>query len=504
MWVCRNPIAEVGGISYALCIEDDLTSQLEVAGDKPDPIVKGRRPSGKSCGSGSYFISKKFPYVDVVTFDGPYSKRYACNTDGEISSTSRDSGGILYQSYAVGNMGGKMYSEDTGTFLRIPASCYAFAGKVRHGYSNFNWIRFEQILALKTAGGALMLVKHVFFCTQRDSGTYSFGIGTDATKIPGAAVSACERAGCNIAVTPGQTYSGGIRDSVGNVVMCTVYNSVLSYEKYPDPPKAEWKFDDDYDHEGDFISIVDLGILPGEIRNLVATAYSDATERLPEASANSIMNVIELARSITSVSHLVKGGSRALEKGAKDLLKSASDPREAWLTWRYVYNTTKMDLQDYRDITRRCIQLVGQPTFKISAERSEEVDEKRKNKCKVTRTLQTADFDVGNMSRKQLLETYGFKLSAYNLWDMVPYSFIVDWFIPIGDMIQHAEQWTKTQSMHSMEDWISCSFQFPHGYTYMRWHGTVPSLPPIYSKRKVGAKTLVYRLADTISIFTGR
>lgn len=501
MWVCQNPIAEVGGVSYALCIEDDLSGQLEVAGDMPDPIIKMRRPSGRSCGSGSYFISKKYPYVEIIKFRGPYNKLYACNSDGEHDSTSVDSGGTTYSTFAVGDRGGKMFSEDTGAFPRVPASCYSYSGKVRHGFANFNWISFSQIVAIKTARGDLQLVQHTYFCTQADHGVYDYGIGTEFNQIPGAAVRTCERAGCRLVLTPGQIYSGTYVDTDGNTVSCIVSNTVLGYEKRPDPPKGYWKFDDDYDHEGDFMSITDLGIIPGEIRNLVATAYSDATERLPEVSANSIMNVMELASSIVSIGSIVKNGQKALQKGVKGLLKKAGDPREAWLTWRYVYNTTKMDLQDYRDVTNRLIQFAGAPTFEVSAKTATPEQDKRKSSCKVTRKLATSDFDPELMSRKQLLETYGFKLSAYNVWDMIPYSFMVDWFIPVGDTIERAERWKKTQELNSLEDWISCSFQFPHGYTYMRWNGVVPTLPPIYSKRKVGDKTLVYRLADTISIF---
>lgn len=500
MLVCRNPISEVDGVSYALCMDDSMSHDYQYADEAPKPIIKIRRPSGHSYGSGSYFCSKKFPYLEPVKFQGPYKKTYACNTDGESTSTSRDSGGYNYWLFSM-DYTEKTFEHEYNSQIECKRlshqTCYKVSGKVRHGHLNFNWIQFEEIMVVQTKSGKFF-VSQSYFCTQRDSGNYTFGItGGDVSGIPGAAMRTCSAAKCDMSVTPGKNSYGIFTAEDGTLVECWAKTTTLSYEKCAEPAKAPWLFDSDYDQEGTFLSIVDLGIIPSEIKQMVAAAYSDALDQLPEVSANSIVNTLELSSSLISCKNLVDGGAKALARSAREI----ADPRNSWLSWRYVYNTTKMDINDYRDITNRLIQLAGQPTFKISAISYDDPNI-RVNSCKVTRTLSTTDFDVELMSKRKLLETYGFKLSAYNVWDMIPFSFMIDWFIPVGELLDSLEKWKRSQELGGLEDWFSCRFQFAHGYTYFRWHGVIPSLPPLVSKREVGTKTLVYRLADTIAIFS--
>jgi hypothetical protein len=43
---------------------------------------------------------------------------------------------------------------------------------------------------------------------------------------------------------------------------------------------------------------------------------------------------------------------------------------------------------------------------------------------------------------------FGLQLNAVNAWDMVPFSFIADWFVPIGDYLQVLDDSVLFNSTH--------------------------------------------------------
>lgn len=258
-------------------------------------------------------------------------------------------------------------------------------------------------------------------------------------------------------------------------------------------PHIQWKYDTPTSNTLYDWFCCREGFIPGRIRNAASLALANTMASLPEVSANSVANVLELASGLSGIRGLVRNGTSKMLQ----LAKRIKDPRNAWLSWRYVYNTTKMDLEDYQNVTRRLVNIAGAPTFKVHG-----FGDGGYFTIRCVKQFRSSDFNVLDYDTRRLLRTYGFKLSAYNAWDMVPFSFMVDWFTQIGPKLELAENWNKHYEFTPEDTWYSYRENFSHGFCYFRWHGTDPSIPPTYVKRETSKRTFFYRLADTVSIFT--
>lgn len=213
-------------------------------------------------------------------------------------------------------------------------------------------------------------------------------------------------------------------------------------------------------------------------------AASKAVETFPEAQCNTLANILELASALSSLitGDFARGGVK---------IGSLS---EAWLGYRYSYGTTAMDIREYVDITERLISLAGSSKFKLNGYAS---DGDYRYHCVLV--LDTAT--VFPQDTVSVLRTYGLKLSAYNAWDMIPYSFIIDWFTHIGDLISVFETRNKLIDLPVSESWTTMTST--DGSTYLRFPGHYWGYPPMFNFGKVGGRTLAYRVADAISLLFG-
>lgn len=459
----------------------------------PGPDIQQVR-DGANCGSGSYYRSVRYPYLETdhvwdrgnllyYDFTNPYP------VSGEISGVTvahyTGSSGIVYGT-RLGN-GGSMVSVATAYFQDGHVTgCGVNTYQIYYWKERDYWygsLRHMSIISnpsgITTHGlGALpqSLEECIRLCTKIISMSDIYDVLTNWSDLMGTRIGEfVDVDGNRVVVQAKDEHIGGFYD-------LTVQ---LPYD---------WKYDQgDMTELYHWSTIINGGYIPGAIKNVAAIAYQESSAALPEVSANSIANVMDAAGAVMTAGKLIKNGEKQILAEAKKLL----DPRNAWLSWRYVYNTTKMDLAEYKRVARRLINLAGASTFKTHGTASD-----GQYTCKCTEVWSTEQFDVTDYDTKRLLETFGFKLSAYNAWDMIPYSFMVDWVIPVGDAIEHMEQWNKRRNLRSKEIWFSISKQLPHGYIYYRWTAVKPSTPPVYTHKNVSGKTLTYRLADTVSIFS--
>lgn len=229
-------------------------------------------------------------------------------------------------------------------------------------------------------------------------------------------------------------------------------------------------------------------------------AIKEACESLPRLSDNSISNLIELVGFVKGivVDHKI------------EMPKSLAD---AWLAYRYQYSTTKLDIEDaikfvhrHMDLGTLDRQIVGRSTFNfdykdvpITCRAQLESTPKHISKFK----------DIW-----RALATYGLTPDFYVIWDMIPYSFMVDWFLPVSDI---ASVWDANALYFSGEyyDLSNLCYSLKYvrelnGYNvqcYTRWAGSVPSsLNSVYwyDAPSVSSKTVGKRVLDAASIFIGR
>jgi hypothetical protein len=100
-------------------------------------------------------------------------------------------------------------------------------------------------------------------------------------------------------------------------------------------------------------------------------------------------------------------------------------------------------------------------------------------------------------------------VNPYVLWDFVPYSFVVDWFAPIGDVASViSDQRYYTSEYYDFE---FCGFSIKYedevGTRYYRWYQAPPNLDSSYWFDKGGktasTKLKLKRTADVVSLVVG-
>jgi hypothetical protein len=111
----------------------------------------------------------------------------------------------------------------------------------------------------------------------------------------------------------------------------------------------------------------------------------------------------------------------------------------------------------------------------------------------------------GNLSR------LGLAPDSYVIWDMTPFSFMVDWFVPIGDILDVFDTSYLTGSYWDITN-VTYSLQYTRdldGYPakfYTRWTtSSPPELQEFYWFDRPGSsqKVKIFRLLDVASLFIG-
>jgi hypothetical protein len=227
--------------------------------------------------------------------------------------------------------------------------------------------------------------------------------------------------------------------------------------------------------------IGDSGIDAG----LFYKSFYDATEKLPVLQQNMIANILECLSTLAS---FLDGFDASDIKDAKKTAKNL------WLAYRYQYKTTVSDLEEVLDTLARLDSVAGKRVFSYGSASSGPV---------------TAHCALGVQlhlptTLKELCRQAGIRLTLANAWDMIPYSFVVDWFLKIGSCLEDLQKWMDADQIDISECWYSVfvSIDEPgtRGLEYARWLGNPPSLP-YFSSHNVGARTIGMRIADAISLF---
>lgn len=260
-------------------------------------------------------------------------------------------------------------------------------------------------------------------------------------------------------------------------------------------------------HENDiFVGRVDPVVLrgykdfSGYWKNyLMEHALLEALESFPRLSDNSISNALEALGFIKSlvVDHRI------------EIPKSLSS---AWLAYRYQYKTTELDVMEAIHFVKRHLDL-GTLDQRISCYGVSSVSYQDTTiTCRCTcdvfpQIVKTAERLI------RTLDTFGLKPNMYTAWDMTPFSFMVDWFVPIGTMlgVEDANAKFLSGEFYKIKN-ICYSLSYTRRLNnsvvkcYTRWKGSVPSsLNSFYwlEPASTSGKTTVFRVLDAASIFIG-
>lgn len=134
-----------------------------------------------------------------------------------------------------------------------------------------------------------------------------------------------------------------------------------------------------------------------------------------------------------------KAKRASYNKGAA--ISSAS---EAWLTYRYGITPTLMDIQSIRKLLDEGIKTPMTRTIragrsydknkkyetKLSGYKIRKMDVQRQvtERCMLTLSVKSPKWATGS--------AFGVTSPMSTVWEIIPFSFVVDWFLPIGDWIR--------------------------------------------------------------------
>lgn len=233
---------------------------------------------------------------------------------------------------------------------------------------------------------------------------------------------------------------------------------------------------------------------------MIQQAYLDAISSVPRLNENSISNIIEIVGFIKAlvIDHRI------------EIPKSLSD---IWLSYRYQYTTTKLDAEEAISFVHRHMSLGSLDKWISCYGVSHDNFEETEITCRCGFDIRPTDLSkVSEIWRA--LYTYGLSPSFYVVWDMIPYSFIVDWFIPVGKLASVLDAESQyTSDKYEIENVI---FSFSYDRTLdggLTYHQYTRFLSPgvvtlngfyFFEEDPVSSKVIGYRALDTLALILGR
>jgi len=225
------------------------------------------------------------------------------------------------------------------------------------------------------------------------------------------------------------------------------------------------------------------GILPGSWAQGLETAYIQACKALPDATVNMGANILEAASLLAS---LFSGDIFA------EIPKSA---RQAWLAYRYQYKTTQLDVREIKSVISRLDQLIS-----VNDVRTYGSYVRGDVRYQVGFSIDSSQILPNDVS--ETLHKFGLELNALNVWDIIPYSFVVDWFIPVGQVIEYFQDMGYSVEMKPKDIWWSIVTTIGNLEVFVRLPGRKLSTLPYLDIRDPSKKTVFMRCADAIALFT--
>lgn len=216
-------------------------------------------------------------------------------------------------------------------------------------------------------------------------------------------------------------------------------------------------------------------------------AYTHAASNLPNVASNAIANVIDVVNSLAGV---LRGDLSSIAKFGK----TAGD---AWLTYRYAYSTTMLDVKEYKEYFKRIETITDELAIQTVTSRGVFTRNGWTFRCSME--IRITDFLPTELTDQ--IKNLGFQLNAMNAWDMVPFSFIADWFLPIGDIIEAFQARTEAAQWRPVSCWFSAAS--PQGKHYLRTPGMWQAAMPVGHSSEISDKTFWFRVADSIALLKG-
>jgi hypothetical protein len=215
---------------------------------------------------------------------------------------------------------------------------------------------------------------------------------------------------------------------------------------------------------------------------------------VPKFNDNTISNIVEIVGFLKAliIDHRI------------EIPKSLSS---AWLSYRYVYGTGKSDVEEAVSFVHRNVGDLLERGFDCYGSFTDNIQGTDVTvRCHITMKQKELAMVENILSQ---LYRYGLSPSFYVFWDMVPYSFIVDWFIPVGDILKGYDTTAMYDRTYEMSDiWFSYSYNLDvdgssfHMYTRFG-SDALPEFQGYYTLDNKGSpsnKVIGFRVLDALSL----
>lgn len=242
---------------------------------------------------------------------------------------------------------------------------------------------------------------------------------------------------------------------------------------------------------------------PLEHDELVARAFMDACNGISTLNQNSVGVLKETAEFLCG---LLQGK-----------IRFPDSPADAWLWYRYSFGTSIMDYEDYtkwiRQRASHYMERLGK-NFRYRLYGHSSLDVNGIHVDCTCRIICKENNSTQMNAILHLLTEAGLDFNLADLWDLVPFSFIIDWLFPVGDVmqVQHDadyftdERWNFDSITLSTKYSVMDPIVGDMGTRYDRWVlGSAPKVDETFwfSPDPVSGNTTCKRLLDTAALIQG-
>lgn len=215
-------------------------------------------------------------------------------------------------------------------------------------------------------------------------------------------------------------------------------------------------------------------------------AYYAAIDKLPVLEQNTFANIVDVVKTIRSFADgLDFSDFRSIKQVSRDL----------WLRYRYQYSTTVGDMEEVSNAVARLQGIMGKPISTYGGASKDGVSVTCQVKIKIPEVVSVDTF----------LKDINLRPTLANAWDVLPYSFVVDWFFRVGPFLEDLQKWIDSPTADIQEIWYSV-WQSKHDKDsglmvreYGRWMGDAPALP-YFTSSHTRSETIGLRAADAVAL----
>lgn len=221
----------------------------------------------------------------------------------------------------------------------------------------------------------------------------------------------------------------------------------------------------------------------------LSMATEDMVQNLPRSDVNLIASAIDVVK-------VLLGDVQAISSLA-----------DIWLTYRYSYTTNKLDIQSMKTYLSRLSNLSMSGGFTAYGSYR---DTHGTFRCQASFTPYNSDvFQIQELAREAHRQ-----LSLVNTWDLIPWSFVIDWILPIEDICRSIDTSKEMLELRPTSIWYSYKGLTDLGSglfesTYFRLPETTQFVTtPLtlfnQSNGETSDRTKTFRCLDSVALIIGR